>query len=120
MDNLERRLNEKLAELQAARAELEHRHEQDKPLTEEQRRAIDDLARDFPRLWSHPDTPATLRKQLLRTAIREIVVIHKPDERRLEFTIHWQGDVCTQLAVKKRATPIGSERTALLSDSSPS
>jgi DNA invertase Pin-like site-specific DNA recombinase len=108
VDNLERRLNEKLAELQAARAELEHRHENDKPLTEEQRRAIDDLARDFPRLWSHPDTPTTLRKQLLRTAIREIIVIHKPDERRLEFTIHWQGDACTRLAVKKRATPVGS------------
>lgn len=108
VDNLERRLNEKLAELQAARAELEHRRENDKPITEEQRRAIDGLARDFPRLWSRPDTPATLRKQLLRTAIREIIVIHKPDERRLEFTIHWQGDACTQLAVKKRATPVGS------------
>ncbi len=109
VDNLERRLNEKLAELQAARVELEHRHERDKPLTEEQRRAIDDFARDFPRLWAHPDTPATLRKQLLRTAIREIIVIHKPDERRLEVTIHWEGDACTQLTVKKRATPVGSK-----------
>jgi len=35
-------------------------------------------------------------------------VIHKPDERRLEVTIHWQGDACTRLAVKKRATPVGS------------
>lgn len=109
VDNLERRLNERLAELQAARAELEHRHERDKPLTEEQRRAIDTLARDFPGLWSHPKTPATLRKQLLRTAIREIVVVLEPGQQRLEFTIHWQGDACTQLAVKKRATPVGSQ-----------
>ena len=108
VDNLEKRLNEKLAELQAARAHLEHRHENDKPLTEEQRRQIHNLARDFPRLWSHPDTPTTLRKQLLRSAIREIVVIHKPDDQRLEFTIHWEGDACTQLTVKKRATPVGS------------
>jgi hypothetical protein len=69
---------------------------------------INELARGFPRLWSHPDTPATLRKQLLRSAIREIVVIHKPDDRQLEFTIHWEGDACTQLIVKKRATPVGS------------
>lgn len=108
VDNLEKRLNEKLAELQAARVHLEHRFEDDKPLTEEQRQAIHNLARDFPGLWSHPDTPATLRKQLLRTAIREIVVIHKSDDQRLEFTIHWEGDVCTQLTVKKRATPVGS------------
>lgn len=109
VDNLERRLNEKLAELQAARAELEQRHKHDTPLTEKHKRAIDSLARDFPRLWSHPDTPATLRKQLLRTAIREIVVVLEPGQQRLEFTIHWQGDACTQLAVKKRATPVGSK-----------
>jgi hypothetical protein len=108
VDNLEKRLNEKLAELQAARTHLEHRAENDKPLTEEQRQEIHNLARDFPGLWSHPDIPTTLRKQLLRAAIREIVVIHKPDDQQLEFTIHWEGDACTQLTVKKRATPVGS------------
>jgi len=107
-DNLEKRLNEKLTELQAARAQLEQRRENDKPLTEQQRQAIHNLARDFPGLWSHQDTPTTLRKQLLRSAIREIVVIHKSDDRQLEFTIHWEGDACTQLTVKKRATPVGS------------
>ncbi len=108
VDNLEKRLNEKLAELQAAQAHLEHRHENDKPLTEEQRRQIHHLARDFPRLWSHPDTPATLRKQLLRTAIREVIVTHNSESQQLEVTIHWEGDACTQLIVKKRATPMGS------------
>jgi DNA invertase Pin-like site-specific DNA recombinase len=107
-DNLEKRLNEKLADLQAARAHLEQRHEGDKPLTEEQRQQIHSLARDFPGLWTHQDTPTTLRKQLLRSAIREIVVIHKSDDQQLEFTIHWEGDACTQLTVKKRATPVGS------------
>jgi hypothetical protein len=108
VDNLEKRLNEKLAELQGAQAHLEQRHENDSPLTEEQGQQIHNLARDFPRLWSHPDTPTTLRKQLLRSAIREIVVIHKSDDQQLEFTIHWEGDACTRLTVKKRATPVGS------------
>jgi hypothetical protein len=108
VDNLEKRLNEKLAELQAARTQLEQRQERDKPLTEEERQAIDNLARDFPGLWSHAETPTTLRKQLLRSAIREIVAIHKPEDQRLELTIHWEGDACTQLTVKKRATPVGS------------
>ncbi len=45
---------------------------------------------------------------MLRSAIREIVVLHKPDNQQLKFTIHWEGDACTQLTVKKRATPVGS------------
>ena len=48
----------------SAAGQLEQRRENDKPLTEQQRQAIHNLTRDFPRLWSHPDTPTTLRKQL--------------------------------------------------------
>jgi DNA invertase Pin-like site-specific DNA recombinase len=108
VDNLEKRLNEKLAELQAAQTHLEQRQEHDTPLTEAERQAIDDLARNFPDLWRHVETPTTVRKQLLRSAIREIVAILKPEDQRLELTIHWEGDACTQLTVKKRATPVGS------------
>ena len=116
VDTLEKRLNEKLAELQAARAHFERRQQKDNPITEEQRRRIDSLARDVPRLWSHPDTPATLRKQLLRAAIREVIATHKADSQQVEFTIHWEGDACTQLTVNKRATPVGSRTDGSLTE----
>jgi hypothetical protein len=104
-DNLERRLNEKLAEVQVAQHDLECRLERHPPLSEEQRDDIRRLSRDFPRLWNHPNTPTELRKQLLRVAIREVVV--RQDEGQLLFTVHWSGDTCTQVSVNKRATPVG-------------
>ncbi len=114
VDNLEQRLNQKLAEVQAARQQVEQCLKKEAPLTEDQRQELQELAQDFPNVWSHPETPVTLRKQLLRTAIREIAVTHKPESQQIELMIHWQGDVCTPLNVKKRATPIGSKADSSL------
>jgi DNA invertase Pin-like site-specific DNA recombinase len=108
-DTLEQRLNAKLKELQLARQDLEEAQANIAPLTKAQRREIGALSQDFPELWFHPETPPSLRKQLLRTAIREIAVTHNQDQGVLEFTIHWAGDVCTCLTVKKRRTPVGSK-----------
>jgi len=109
VDNLERRLNEKLSELRVAREDLDQVLHDDAPLTDEQKQELSNLARDFPSVWNHPDTPTALRKKLLRTSIREIVVTHNRDSQQIELVLHWQGDVCTRLAVKKRATPVGSK-----------
>jgi hypothetical protein len=105
VDNLEKRVNEKLAEVQAAQHDLERWFTQQPPLTDGQREQIRCLSRDFPRLWNHTDTPTELRKQLLRVAIREIVVWR--DDAHLVFTVHWVGDACTQVRVTKRSTPVG-------------
>lgn len=104
-DNLEKRLNEKLAEVQAAQQDLDRRIAEQPPLTEEQREEIRSLSRDFPRLWTHEDTPTELRKQLLRVAIREVVV--RRENHQLIFTVHWVGETCTQVTVTKRSTPVG-------------
>jgi hypothetical protein len=106
VDNLEKRLNDKLADLQSARCELQRRLEDNPPLTAQQRDEIRNLSRDFRRLWNHPDTPTALCKQLLRIAIREIVV--RRDNGQLAFIIHWAGDTCTEASVNKRATPVAS------------
>lgn len=116
VDNLERRLNDKLAEVRVAREDLERRSRQDPPLTEEQRDEIHRLARNFATVWEHPDTPTTLRKQLLRVAIREIVVRLDAASRQLEFKIHWAGDTCTSVTVTKRATPVGSKADSSLTE----
>ena len=114
VDTLEQRLNAKLKELHLARQDLEEARENIAPLTPAQRRELETLSRDFGRLWSHPEISPSLRKQLLRTAIREIVVTHDQDHQRLEFTLHWEGDVCTCLTVKKRKTPVGSKASTSL------
>lgn len=114
VDNLEKRLNEKLLEVRVAQQDLEHRLESDPPLTQEQQQEISCLSRDFRRVWNHPDTPTTLRKQLLRVAIVEVVA--QRDGGQLVFTIHWAGNTYTKLTVQKRATPVGSRADASLTE----
>jgi hypothetical protein len=114
VDNLEKRLNEKLTEVHVAQHALERRLEGEPPLTQEQRDEVRRLSRDFPHAWNHPDTPATLRKQLLRVAIVEVTV--QRDGAQLAFTIHWAGNTCTKLAVQKRATPVGSKADPSLTE----
>ncbi|MFH1463900.1 MAG: recombinase family protein [Pseudomonadota bacterium] len=106
-DSLEERLNQRLAELREAQEALTQIIADTPALTPEQRRRLDELARDFPALWNHPQADIMLKKQLLRAAVHEIVVTHQPDRQRLEVVIHWQGGVHTHLHVEKRATPQG-------------
>lgn len=100
-DTLEARLNAKLAELQAAKERLAGIREEDRHLTDAERGRLHQLAEDFPAVWSHPEADPKLKKRLLRTAVREILVELQPEQKRLEVTIHWQGGVHTQIHVKK-------------------
>lgn len=106
-DTLENRLNEKLVELQAAKQRLEEAGANERRLTEEDLRRLDELAHHFPAVWHHPKADPKLKKRILRTVIREILVEHQPDQGRLEVTIHWQGGAHTQLHVKKRQKRLG-------------
>jgi DNA invertase Pin-like site-specific DNA recombinase len=100
-DTLETRLNEKLKELQVAKERLADAEEGDRPLTPEQRQRLRDLAENFPEVWNHPQADPKLKKRLLRTVVREILVDLEEDKRRLEVTIHWHGGVHTRIYVKK-------------------
>ena len=98
---LEARLNEKLKALEETRDRLEQAGEKAPRLTDEQRRRIEELAKDFPAVWNHPDADPRMKKALLRAALKEILVEVQPDDRRLEVTLHWQGGAHTRIHVKK-------------------
>ncbi|MCU0726513.1 MAG: recombinase family protein [Planctomycetes bacterium] len=100
-DTLEARLNEKLADLKEARDRLENAVQHAPRLTTDQRRQLEDLAGNFPAVWNHPDADPRLKKALLRTVLREILVDVQPEDRRIEVTLHWQGGVHTRIHVKK-------------------
>jgi DNA invertase Pin-like site-specific DNA recombinase len=98
---LETLLNEKLALLKEAKERLAEAEEEDRHLTDEQRQRLEALAADFPDVWNHPQADPKVRKSLLRTVVREILVELKAEEKQLEVTIHWRGGVHTQFRVKK-------------------
>jgi len=100
---LERRWNERLAQVSQRQAEIEALETQMSPaLTPQQRDALLALGSDLPRAWDHPSASNELRKRILRTTIKEIVA--RVADAHIELVIHWQGDDHTELCVVKNRT----------------
>jgi DNA invertase Pin-like site-specific DNA recombinase len=108
-DTLEQRLDEKLTERKAVEQRLERMLAAVQPLSKQDCQRLRELADNLPAVWNHPEADTALKKQLLRTAVHEILVAHEPEHMRLEVTIHWQGGAHSQLYVAKRKTPRGSK-----------
>ena len=65
--------------------------EQPATLTAAERAAIQDLARDLPRVWSAPSTTQADRKELLRILIEDITATVAGDSELVDVTITWAG-----------------------------
>ena len=104
---LERRWNECLATVARFAEQMEDpHHEQPRALSEDDRTTLLALADDLPQVWNHPDSSIEIRKRILRTALKEIVVTIEGD--RLCLVVHWQGGDHTRLEVMKNR--IGQNR----------
>jgi excisionase family DNA binding protein len=101
--DLERRWNERLAEVARLEDELRTAHDKRPPaVTEAERAKLLALAKDLPRLWNHPAASRATRKRILRTVLEEIIVTVEPGQLRLK--LHWKGGDHTTLKVVKNRT----------------
>lgn len=110
-DSLERRWNDALAmqsRLEEEMAELMRQRAQ--TLSEQAKQDILALADDVPSLWDHPATPPEVKKRILRTVIKEIVVNSEGESVR--FIVHWQGGDHTELRLKKTPTGMHGRTTS--------
>jgi hypothetical protein len=99
---LERRWNERLAAVARLEEQIENlRREQPRVLHDDERKMLLALADDLPRVWNHPAASTQIRKRILRTVLKEIVVTIEGD--RLCLMVHWQGGDHTRLEVVKTA-----------------
>jgi excisionase family DNA binding protein len=101
--DLERRWNERLAEV--TRLEEEFRVARDKQppiITDAEREEILALGTDLPRLWNRSASSSATRKRILRTVLEEIIVTVEPGQLRLK--LHWKGGDHTTLEVAKNRT----------------
>lgn len=74
-DVLEAEWNAKLRVLAEAREEAERQRQKDEVLLgAEERQAVVDLARDFPRLWKDSRTPDRERKRMVRLLIEDVTL----------------------------------------------
>ena len=102
--SLERRWNDAMkveSNLELELAELTRQRL--RPMSVATRRDLLALANDLPRLWSHADSPAEIKKRILRVLLKEIIATSEGDSVRL--VLHWQGGDHTEVSLKK--TPVG-------------
>jgi excisionase family DNA binding protein len=101
--DLERRWNERLAEVARLEDELRTARDQQPPaITAAERTELLALATDLPRLWNHPGGSTATRKRILRAVLEEIVVNVEPGH--LQLKLHWKGGDHTMLEVVKNRT----------------
>ena len=79
-DTLEAEWNEKLRHLQDANDYYEtHRHRESEKLKKVQQVEVLKLAKDFPRLWKNPKTPAREKKRMIRFLIEDVTMTRAED-----------------------------------------
>src|ERR1700726_1843500 len=98
---LERRWNEKLEEIEAAKQRLSSLDAQRYSLSIEEEIKIRSMGDRFAEVWQSDHCPVTFKKMIFRTAIEEIIVRTDQDKKSLELVIHWKGGAHTQLAMQR-------------------
>jgi DNA invertase Pin-like site-specific DNA recombinase len=97
---LEAEWENRLRQLEAARAELTRREQQrPRALRAAERTAIRSLGSDLKGVWSAPTTTERDRKELLRALLEEVIIAVQRHESRVHLTMRWHGGAITQLDV---------------------
>jgi hypothetical protein len=90
---LERRWNEALQKVAALEAKLDLMRQSVKVLNQEDRSLLMRMGEDLDLVWNHPQCPVHLKKRILRTVIKEIIVTEQECPRKILMTVHWNGGV---------------------------
>ena len=112
-EELERRWNEKLEEVETLKEKLKEQEEEMSLPNKEEREEIIRLGEDFESVWESKDCPVSLKKKIIRTVIEEIIVNYKDQTDMLCFTIHWKGGCHTRFEMIKPKSAAVTHKTAL-------
>jgi len=114
-DELERRWNQKLEEIETVKQQLSSLNGNRYSLSFEEETRIRFMGENFAELWQSDLCPPTLMKMIFRTVIEEIIVCTDRQKKTLQFTIHWKGGTHTQLEMDRprSATETGTSIEAL-------
>jgi DNA invertase Pin-like site-specific DNA recombinase len=89
---LEQRWNDAMQRVLDLEAELAaFQHQTMRTITDEQKRQILQLGRDFPRLWKAPSTIPRDRKRMLRLLVKDITIAKGIERKLVHAHIRWQG-----------------------------
>ena len=109
---LEAEWEERLRELDAAKAELAHRERQTpRVLGTKERKTIISLGVDLKRVWNAPKVTARDRKELLRTLLEEVIIALDREKRQSHLTLRWRGGLLTELDIELTGSRPAPNRT---------
>ena len=95
---LEAEWEQRLSELEQAKAALERKRQLRPPtLSPEDYGRIRVLGADLQRVWTAPTTTDRDKKELLRTLLEEVIIVVQRDEYRAHLTLRWRGGMITEL-----------------------
>jgi excisionase family DNA binding protein len=83
-------LNDKLSQFDATQP----------PMTPDEQDALRRLSEDLPQLWHHDAAPLDLKKRVVRTVIKEVVVF--VEKVNLRVLVHWHGGQHSEFNLRKR------------------
>jgi len=96
---LERHWNEALKKVSGLENEIADFESQTNLLSEKDRAEILSLAHDLPFVWYPPESSSAIKKAIIRTVIKEIMVC--VENATIQLKIHWHGGDHTQIDVRK-------------------
>jgi DNA invertase Pin-like site-specific DNA recombinase len=101
---LETRWNQALRRVEEQETRLNRAAQDEGPLSEHERRRLLILGEDLSEVWNHPAASVVLKKRILRTVLKEVVVDKKRKPARVVLRLHWSGGVHTELTFPRNKT----------------
>ena len=101
-DELERRWNQALLRVREVEAQIEQHHRRQEQVTTPTAQEFAELAADLEALWNDEKTDARLKKRVLRSLIRDIIVDVDAVAAEVIIVTHWKGGVHTELRLPRR------------------
>ena len=111
-DEVERRWNQALQRVQVIERQIEQHVRDQGQVATPTREELEALATDLQAVWDSPDADLRLRKRIVRTLIREIVVDVDSAAGEVILVIHWKGGVHTELRLPRRRRGQNSSQTS--------
>lgn len=110
-EELERRWNEKLEEVEAVKAEVADLDRQKSQLSASERAEFEAMGKHFRDVWLAPSLAPDLRKRIVRTVVEEIIADERADGV-LSFIVHWKGGAHTQFEMTKPRSAAGKKNAS--------
>src|SRR5215467_8868798 len=99
---LERRWNQALQRVHAIERQVAERMHDQSAVMAPPRQELEELANKLQTIWESPDVDMRLKKRIVRTLIKEIIVDVDNDACEVIVVIHWNGGVHTEVRLPRR------------------